>query len=228
MSNILNFLKHCFFSSKCIFCNQDLSFNQHTCDTCYNNLDFNKNCCHKCSKFKCICTTDEVYFDKIISPLNYNYISSIPIKDLKFNGISHNANPMSQYMVKSINNFPNILDANFIIPIPMTKLDIKLRGFNQTLLLANCISKLTNIPVNNNVIYKAHSTKKQHNLSKNDRKLNLINAYYCKNPNIIKNKSIIVCDDVATTCATLNQIAYILKYNGAKKINCIVFATTQL
>jgi len=118
----------------------------------------------------------------------------------------------------SLNNFINPL----LIPIPLSKKRLRIRSFNQSELLCK---ELKNIDTNklfafeNKVLYKIKNTKNQVEIKNGKERLkNLENCFIVKNPEIIKNKNIILLDDVITTGATLKEARKTLIRAGAKKI----------
>ncbi|MDK2802008.1 MAG: ComF family protein [Oscillospiraceae bacterium] len=226
ISNILNI----FFPKKCIFCSDIIEITSLCCSTCYLNLPFTKiSVCNICSKNNCICGDEKWFFDKIICPFSYQEPVITSIKNFKFRDKINYAKTISRYMTNKLNEFPKIIkETDLIIPIPMTPKDKFKRGFNQSEIIAKNIGKALNIDTNFKIMIKQRATEKQHKLNKKQRKLNLINAYKCIKPEYIQGKNILICDDVSTTGSTLNIFSHCLKQNGAKKISCIIFATTQL
>lgn len=114
---------------------------------------------------------------------------------------------------------------DIIIPVPIHKKRNNLRGYNQSELIAKEISKeIQNLSIENNVLYKYKNTNPQSLLNKNERIQNAKNAYQIKNEQIIKNKNIIIFDDIYTTGSTVNECARVLKQAGAEKIGILTIA----
>ena len=101
--------------------------------------------------------------------------------------------------IKAKNIF-NRLDKKMtiIVPIPLHPRRLRERGFNQSELLAEKLSEHTNLPIAKNIVIR--------------------------NPNFSEGKNVILVDDVAATCATLEECALALKQSGAKKIWGFVIA----
>lgn len=128
---------------------------------------------------------------------------------------------LAQFLLEVINT--EQLDADIICYVPMTNKSTKKRGFNQCELIAEDISYYTNIPVSN-CLKKIRDTKEQKTLSKEERAMNLKGAFIVNNTKYIKNKSIILIDDVMTTGATVEECKNILKKYGANKIIVLTIA----
>lgn len=113
-----------------------------------------------------------------------------------------------------------------LIPVPLSKKRMRERGFNQSELIARHLSdKIKNIGCLTNVLYKIKETPTQVSVKNRKERLgNLKNCFTVKNPELIKDKNIILIDDVSTTGATLKEASKILKQAGAKKVIAIVAA----
>ncbi len=111
-----------------------------------------------------------------------------------------------------------------LVPVPLEKKRIKRRGFNQAELLAQELSCFLKLAVISNCLIKIKKTLPQVNLNNKNRKDNLKGTFCLKNKQFIKNKNILLIDDVYTTGSTLNECAKVLKKAGAKKVIGIVIA----
>ena len=117
----------------------------------------------------------------------------------------------------SIENFTNPI----LIPIPLSRKKFWSRGYNQAELIAMEIEKLSdrNLKMKKNILVKKKNTKQQAKVvNKEARIKNIIGSFTVKNPDLVKNKNIILVDDVVTTGATLGEAKKILEQSGAKKV----------
>lgn len=109
-----------------------------------------------------------------------------------------------------------------LIPIPIEKSRLKERGFNQSILIGKALTKLDqnqNFILNSDILIKVKDTDHQARLKNRKNRLQNIVGVFSINPNIdIKNKNIILLDDVTTTGATLAEAKRVLKLAGARKI----------
>lgn len=119
----------------------------------------------------------------------------------------------------------NFHDA-ILIPIPLAPKRERERGFNQATLICKALVKLDkdiNFKLEKNILIKPKDTEHQARIKDRSKRLkNIVGSFVVKNPEKIKNKNIILIDDVTTTGATLREAKKILKQAGAKKI--IAFA----
>ena len=126
--------------------------------------------------------------------------------------------------LKLLENFHNPI----LIPIPLSKKRFKERGYNQSSLIAKNLEKLDkkeNFVLEENILFKRKETEHQARIKNKQARLkNLIGTFSVKNQELIKNKNIILIDDVTTTGATLKEARKILRENGAKKIIAFTIA----
>lgn len=114
-----------------------------------------------------------------------------------------------------------------IVFIPSSKKALKQRGFNQCEYLANELSKKVKVDLYKDII-KVKNTKEQKLLSKEDRFKNISGAFDLKDNNNIKNKRLLLIDDVVTTGATVYECEKILKKNGAESIKILTVAKSYI
>lgn len=119
-----------------------------------------------------------------------------------------------------------------LIPIPLSKSRYKERGFNQAELICKEILKIDQnnyLTLEKNILIKTKDTEHQARIKNRGQRLkNVINSFSIKNTeeniNKIKNKNIILIDDVTTTGATLSEARKILKSSGARKVIAFTIA----
>jgi ComF family protein len=114
--------------------------------------------------------------------------------------------------------------ADIIVPVPLTRKRLNYRGFNQSLLLADKISKHTGIKLSCDLLLKKRDTINQLLLNRNDRKKALKGAFYVAGE--VQSKRVTLIDDVVTTGTTINECAKTLLKAGASEVNAVVLART--
>jgi len=174
-------------------------------------------------------------------------VASNAIHKFKFDFIKDISFPLSEIIAKSVleirefGDFHDLLLANFsqesgeeeiytekaknkkaetiIVPVPLHRKRYNWRGFNQALLLSEYIASKFKLPVYENLIIRKRNTKPQTKIkSMKERRKNIKGAFSCPQKDLVKNKNVIIIDDVCTTLATLNECAIELKKAGAKKV----------
>lgn len=115
-----------------------------------------------------------------------------------------------------------------LIPIPLSKKRYRERGYNQSMLLCEKLVKLDknqNFKLEKDILIKHRETIHQAKIrNRNERLKNLIGTYTVKNKEKIKNRNIILIDDVTTTGATLTEAKKILRKSGAHKVIAFTIA----
>ncbi|MCJ7577588.1 MAG: ComF family protein [candidate division Zixibacteria bacterium] len=125
---------------------------------------------------------------------------------------------LGQRLGETIDDDSIFLKSDFLIPVPLHKSRYRERGFNQSDILAEGISKATGLSVLKSVLKRKKNTKDQTNLSREQREENVRDAFVVSCPKMIKGKKVILVDDVITTGVTLSECARMLKQAGAEKI----------
>ena len=112
----------------------------------------------------------------------------------------------------------NMIDA--IIPIPLHKMKLRERGYNQSESICRGISQVTARPVDSNVLRRYKNTVSQTHLSADERKNNVGDAFEVAagKEGTLERATVLVVDDVITTGSTIESVAKLLKKSGAAKV----------
>lgn len=108
-----------------------------------------------------------------------------------------------------------------LIPMPLHFRKKAERGFNQTEILAKLLSEKLHLEYSDNLLKRTRYTKPQIGLESRDRLKNIAGAFEVSqnfDKEILKNRTILLLDDVTTTGATIEEAARTLRQNGAKII----------
>ena len=114
-------------------------------------------------------------------------------------------------------------DIDLITAVPISKKRMKERGYNQSELIARKIAKIMEVPYMN-LLLKNQETKRQSELSRIERMINIQNSFDFNNKYDIKGKKILLIDDVFTTGSTVNECSKVLKKSGSTSIEVAVIA----
>lgn len=90
-----------------------------------------------------------------------------------------------------------------LVPVPLARKRQRRRGYNQSESLAEGIAELTDISVWTDVVERIRENPTQTHLGANERRKNVEGIFKCVNPEKLRNKHILLVDDVVTTGATL-------------------------
>jgi ComF family protein len=115
-----------------------------------------------------------------------------------------------------------------IIPIPLHKIKQIQRGYNQSFYIARGISRITGTPANYKAVIRRKNTLSQTKMNLHQREENIRDAFKLKQSSAIKDKTILLVDDVTTTGSTLNECGRILLEGGADKVYALSAAVANL
>ncbi|MCC3870154.1 ComF family protein [Terrisporobacter mayombei] len=223
----------------CIICDNPIKLKNpySLCRSCFKELKFILDGCSKCGKpivnrnlereslIDCnYCYNKTFYFDKAIACIEYDDVSKKLILDFKYKSKTYLCRYVAHLMEEKY--LLEGVKADYILFVPLHKKRLNKRGFNQAEKIANKLSDLINIPVLD-CISREKNTKKLYKLNKEDREKELKNGFKVKeNINLIKNKNVILIDDIFTTGSTANEISKVLKINSANNICIFTLLTT--
>ena len=165
-----------------------------------------------------------ISFDEQISIFSYKSLIRDKILSYKFGENSYLYKTFVNFLIKNQKVFQKIKSYDIIIPVPISKKRKQERGYNQSSLIAREISKISDIQLVENCLYKIKNTIEQSKLNREAREKNSQNVYTIKNKQIIENKKILLLDDILTTGNTLNSCSKTLKEGNPKKIGVLVIA----
>jgi ComF family protein len=240
--SVKSFIINAFFPARCSLCGKVINPHYDLCSECENGSFFIKDeICPLCGveKQNCICKKHKNSYSAVCSPFYYEGGAKRAVLKLKYGNGNAYAKSLANYLAECVRKNYSDKAIDEICFIPMTKRQLKERGFNQSELLANGLSELLDIPVRKYLI-KEFETKPQHSLKESLRKGNVLGAYdvtqVFENPSLKERsvekispegKTILLCDDIKTTGSTLNECAKMLMLAGAKEVVCVSAAITK-
>jgi ComF family protein len=117
-------------------------------------------------------------------------------------------------------------DAEMLVPVPLHRLRLLQRRFNQSALLAQRLGRATEIPVFVTTLRRTKRTAAQVGLSHETRQENVANAFTVEPSKraLLRGKRVLVIDDVITTGATANACATALLEAGASAVDVLAIA----
>jgi ComF family protein len=113
-----------------------------------------------------------------------------------------------------------------ILPVPLHKKRLIIRGYNQSDCLAKGLAESLGIEWRDDVLKRGIETETQVAKSRLERYENMQDVFYVENFEGLEDKRIVVLDDTLTTGATLESCVLALNDAGAKNVSVIAMATT--
>ncbi len=202
------------------------------CKDCYHDLPWLEHACKQCgiacqhcgieSPVCGACQKKTPFVDYTLSALHYVSPVDYFVTELKFSKQLTSAAIMSellyQFLDQHISQKMTTGKPDFIIPVPLHKNRLRLRGFNQAVELAKPLARKFSIPMLQNSVIRTKNTAPQSDLDAGQRHKNIRNSFQIENSDQLTAAHVTIVDDVVTTGATCNELARLLKNAGVKKV----------
>lgn len=208
----------------CDYCLQDILTERSYCLHCGHELTETRPYCGSCLKhpFK---------FSHLHALGSYQPPFPQLIKQLKYNNQLLNADLLGQLLAQSVQQRYSKQELNsidYFIPVPLHNKKLRKRGFNQSQLLLDAVLKKLDLVTPIMTLDRDKETNAQEGLSRSQRKRNLQGAFSLKYPTQLRDKSVVVIDDVVTTGATINALCQCLIKAKVKRIVVWCICRTEL
>lgn len=212
--NFINSALDYFFPPICGMCGE-INEN-YICNNCYENIKKIKKCV--------INEYNNRNFSKHLYIFKYEGIIRNKIIEYKFEDKGYLYKMFAKIILSDKKTCNFIKKYDVIIPVPISKKRKKKRGYNQSELVANEIAQKLNQDIWTDIIIKKKDNKPQSELNKLERIKNVEDIYEINKPIEVKNKKVLLLDDIYTTGSTVNEIARKLKQNQIREIGVITLA----
>jgi ComF family protein len=115
-------------------------------------------------------------------------------------------------------------EADLIVPVPLHRMRLWQRRFNQAALLAQRLARLSGKTFAPEALARTKATRSQVGLNYNERQKNLKKAFEVPDSSLVHGRRVLLIDDVRTTGATAEACARALKKAGAVQVGLLTFA----
>jgi ComF family protein len=208
------------------------------CLPCRRNLPSLGQACHRCAHplaqnpaqpqgpLLCgRCLRKPPHFDRSHCAFVYREPVSWLLHGLKYNrrlsGIPVLSHLLLESLQSRVERWPQL-----IVPMPLHPARLRQRGFNQALEIARPLARLLDIPLAVDICARERNTPQQSELPASRRAANVRNAFRMRG--VLPVKHVAIVDDVMTTGATVNELARVLKRNGAETVQIWAVARTPV
>jgi len=172
------------------------------------------------------CIRKRPWYDSMRAPYLYAGPLINAIQRFKYNSETHLASPLGSLLSRfAVSLVPNP-EGFMTVPVPLHKHRLRVRGFNQSLLLAKAVSSGIETPLDRLSFIRERDTESQTGLGRKERRKNVANAFSVTSRAIFNMKKVLLIDDVITTGYTFNECARTLKKAGALEVICLALART--
>lgn len=200
-----------------------------------NNFLFPKNCigCKQSNMFLCQKCASRIKLDNYqvrpdifaFFPYHHLDIKNL-IQLLKYQGVFTVAEDIIEVIIEDIikiinQEFTKSKNKIVLLPIPLSSRRYRQRGYNQSQKLAHAIVKKKPqvFELNDKVLIKSKNNEPQVQMTNTKkRQQNVIGVFAITEPEIIKERQIIIIDDVVTTGATMIEAMKKIRQAEAQKV----------
>ena len=161
---------------------------------------------------------------RLIRCVSYGIYERSLIFDLKYKGKKHVARVIAEIMTDKLLSLG--LEIDYLVPVPMFKAKEKQRGFNQTKLIADFLSKELTCEVADYLV-RTRQTRPMRGLSEEQRAENIKGSIVISSDfdGFSKGTKVAVIDDFYTTGSTARECLSALEGSGSEEIIFLAFAS---
>ena len=135
----------------------------------------------------------------------------------KYKGMHRIGNLLGNIAGGQLSKNEKFATVDHIIPVPLHKSRLKQRGYNQSACFADGLAEKLNAVVENHNLVRIKATETQTHRSRFARFENMQEVFVVQEPERLKNKHVLLVDDIITTGSTLEACAIpLLKIPGLK------------
>lgn len=156
-------------------------------------------------------------FDRGAAVFSYTDAMKKSMYAFKYNNRREYAGFYAANAFKEYGNYLKIWAPQAIIPVPLHKSRYRKRGYNQAQVFAKELSRMSGIPMDENMLVRVKNTRPQKELDDKERVHNLNNAFQIM-PDSVKYSSVLLTDDIYTTGTTIDECARVLKDYGVSNV----------
>ena len=190
----------------------------------------NKYICNECEKIVNLEAINKINsynknYNRHLYIFKYEGIIREKIIDYKFNNKVYLYRTFTEAVLKNKENIKFIEQYDFLIPVPIHKERKKVRGYNQSELIAKILAdEIGKIKLQVDILKKDKNIVAQSTLDKKQRSENIKGVYKVINKQKIIDRKILLLDDIYTTGSTANECSKVLKEAGCKEVGIITIA----
>jgi ComF family protein len=133
-------------------------------------------------------------------------------------------NTLSDVLTAAFLRHYDTTEFDMIIPVPVHRKRLFQRGFNQTAILATKLSSKVRLPLHRRLLIKVKDTVPQARLPRAERVKNLRKSFGILDPGNVREKRVLLVDDVATTGSTIVEATRTILKAGASRVDALVLA----
>lgn len=223
------------FPARCLGCGVEVDVQGRLCARCWRDVTFIDGPMCACCGYPfevdlgpdtlCAgCMAAPPSFDTARAAFRYDDGSRRLILSFKHGDRLEASPPLARWLMRAAS--PHLGQADMIIPVPLHRWRLFRRRFNQAAELARALATLTGVAYAGDVLERVRATPTQGGLSRAERSRNVKGAFRvapCRARDL-KDRTVLLVDDVITTGATVDACARALKRGGAAAVHVVTVA----
>jgi len=225
-STLLDFV----YPRRCMACGADLydRDTEHLCAACWAGVEpLGERKCPRCAaaqgpyaeQDECLaCKGWSLHFRGATAFGHYEGPMRELIRRFKYHRCSFLTGPLGQLLSRQIEREAFADELEVVVPVPLHWRRRLERGFNQSELLAREVARELHLPLAARAMVRTRFTPPQAQLDSAARRRNLTDAFRVRQPERIRGKTVLLIDDVMTTCSTQAECAKTLRAAGARRV----------
>ena len=217
--NLIKSFLNLIFPLECRICKKTLEAGNLTyiCSECFTKIRFIE---------EPYCLKGRHHFKRIYSMGLYQGVLREAILLLKYQGVRGLIPPLGKMLLEYCEKNIDFTSFDLIFPVPLFRSKKRKREFNQAEAFAQIIGKRYSLPISNENLLRIRDTRKMSGLNLEERRRNVKGAFAVREKKKIRNKRILLTDDICTTGATVDECSKVLLTAGAKEVTVLTLART--
>lgn len=218
---------------RCLACGEEVEAPHGLCAPCWRKLTFLAEPCCACCGLPFAyeqgtgalcgaCMRAPPAYDFARAALRYDEGSRGLVLGFKHGDRLHGAPAFGDWMRRVAGGL--LADADFLMPVPLHRLRLLRRRYNQAALLAYAAGKASGTKVAPDWLLRRRRTPSQGEFGPEGRRRNVQGAFALKRGVSVRGLAVVLVDDVLTTGATVEECARVLKRAGARRVGVLTLA----
>ena len=219
----------------CLACHTPMAGHDTLCPECWRQIDFIRPpLCHRlglplaydagAGTLSALAIAEPPVYGRARAVARYDGVMRHLIHDLKFRDRTDALNLFGRWLTEAGREL--IEDADVLVPVPLHRLKLVRRRFNQAAMLAREVSRLTHRPTAPLALVRIRATASQLGLTRDQRLSNVKGAFAvpARHAAEIAGRRVLLVDDVVTTGSTVSAATAALLAAGARSVDVLALA----
>ena len=229
LSEIWSYVLYCIYPDKCVFCKRTVKKGNYLCRACAENAEAfeREKRCIKCGmvKERCRCKKRLYRFNGVISPFYNEGLAKMGFYRYKFSFCENLSDFFALKMAESVKAEYKNIRFDAVCSVPPSRKRMRKFGYNPAEQLGIKAAEYINVFYVEDALGCRNVSSNQHNKSYDERFKMIRDCYFPKKS--MRNKTVLLVDDICTTGATLDECARQLLKAGADEVWCVTALITD-